>query len=64
MDTANVKAVSLSFAVLVALGAGQLLAQETLIEQARAALGRGDSDAAIEILGKPVAQSPKSAEAH
>jgi Flp pilus assembly protein TadD len=64
MDTTNVKAMSLSFAILVALGAGQFLAQATLIEQARAALGRGDSDAAIEILGKAVAQSPKSAEVH
>jgi hypothetical protein len=43
-----VKAMSLSFAILVALGAGQFLAQATLIEQARAAPGRGDSDVAIE----------------
>ena len=41
-----------------------LFAEITLIEQGRAAIGRGDSDAAIEILEKAVAQSPKSAEAH
>jgi tetratricopeptide (TPR) repeat protein len=51
-------------AVLAALAAAPLIAQAPLIEQGRAALSRGDSDAAIEILEKAVAQSPKSAEAH
>jgi Tfp pilus assembly protein PilF len=51
-------------AVLAALAAAPLFAQPTLIEQGRAALSRGDSDAAIEILEKAVAQAPTSAEAH
>src|ERR1700694_4896970 len=50
--------------ILVCLAAVSLFAQITLIEQGRAALGRGDSDAAIDALEKAVAQSPKSAEAH
>ncbi|HYT31408.1 MAG TPA: tetratricopeptide repeat protein [Thermoanaerobaculia bacterium] len=54
----------LSLAVLAALGAVSLFAQTTLIEQGRAAISRGDSDAAIDLLEKAVAQSPKSAEAH
>jgi len=36
----------------------------TLIDQGRAAISHGDSDAAIDLLEKAVAQSPKSAEAH
>ena len=51
-------------AILVALAAASLSAQTPLIEQGRAAIGRGETDAAIEILEKAVAQSPKSAEAH
>ena len=51
-------------AILVGLAAVSLFAQITLIEQGRAAIGRGDSDAAIDALEKAVAQSPKSAEAH
>jgi Tfp pilus assembly protein PilF len=51
-------------AMLAAFAAVPLFAQPTPIEQGRAAMGRGDSDAAIEILEKAVAQSPKSAEAH
>jgi tetratricopeptide (TPR) repeat protein len=52
-------------ALVTALGAGRLFAQtQTPVEQGRAAIGRGDSDAAIEIMEKAVAQSPKSAEAH
>src|SRR6476469_1247293 len=50
--------------VLAVLAAAPLFAQPTLIEQGRAAINRGDSDAAIEILEKAVAQAPKSAEAH
>jgi Tfp pilus assembly protein PilF len=64
METTNLRTLGLVLAMLVAFAAGPLLAQPTMIEQARAALGRGDSDAAIDILGKAVAQSPKSAEAH
>jgi Tfp pilus assembly protein PilF len=51
-------------ALLAAFAAVPLFAQPTLIEQGRAAINRGDSDAAIEILEKAVAQAPKSAEAH
>jgi len=54
----------LPLAILAALAAVSLFAQTTLIEQGRAAISRGDSDAAIDILEKAVAQSPKSAEAH
>src|SRR5712692_3960749 len=54
----------LPLAILAALGAVSLFAQTTLIEQGRAAISRGDSDAAIDLLEKAVAQSPKSAEAH
>jgi tetratricopeptide (TPR) repeat protein len=50
--------------ILTALAAVPLFAQTTLIEQGRAAISRGDSDAAIDLLEKAVAQSPKSAEAH
>ena len=50
-------------AALVALAAISL-AQTPLIEQGRAAIGRGDDDAAIEFFQKAVAQSPKSAPAH
>jgi len=50
--------------VLAALAAVPLFPQTTLIEQGRAAISRGDSDAAIDIMEKAVAQSPKSAEAH
>ena len=55
--------VCLQFALLAAIASGAL-AQTPLIEQGRAAMGRGDDDAAIVILEKAVAQSPKSAEAH
>jgi tetratricopeptide (TPR) repeat protein len=54
----------LSLAIPASLAAVFLFAQITLIEQGRAAISRGDSDAAIEILEKAVAQAPKSAEAH
>ncbi len=55
---------SLPLAIPAAFAAVFLFAEITLIEQGRAAISRGDSDAAIEILEKAVAQSPKSAEAH
>src|SRR5262249_61274011 len=51
-------------AILAAFAAAPLFAQPTPIEQGRAAMSRGDSDAAIEILEKAVAQAPKSAETH
>jgi len=54
----------LSLTILAALAAVTLSAQTPLIERGRAAISRGDTDAAIEILEKAVAQSPKSAEAH
>jgi len=54
----------LPLALPAAFAAVFLFAEITLIEQGRAAISRGDSDAAIEILEKAVAQSPKSAEAH
>jgi Tfp pilus assembly protein PilF len=54
----------LPLAIPAALAGVFLFAQITLIEQGRAAISRGDADAAIEILEKAVAQSPKSAEAH
>ncbi|MFN2633987.1 MAG: tetratricopeptide repeat protein [Thermoanaerobaculia bacterium] len=47
-----------------ALAAVFLYAQTTLIEQGRAAMGRGETDAAIEVLERAVAQSPQSAEVH
>jgi tetratricopeptide (TPR) repeat protein len=54
----------LPLAIPVALAGVFLFAEITLIEQGRAAISRGDGDAAVEILEKAVAQSPKSAEAH
>jgi len=58
--------IRIALAVLVgaAAAAGSLFAEGNLIEQGRAAMARGDYDAAIENLEKAVAQSPKSAEAH
>jgi len=54
----------LLLALLAGLAAVSLPAQPTPVEQGRAAMSRGDSDAAIDILEKAVAQSPKSADAH
>src|SRR2546426_11586234 len=54
----------LSLAILAALATVSLAALTPLIEQGRAAISRGDDDAAIEILERAVAQSPRSAEAH
>jgi Tfp pilus assembly protein PilF len=50
--------------MIASLAAVSVSAQTPQIEQARAALSRGDSDAAIAILEKVVAQDPKRAEAH
>jgi len=55
---------TLPLAILGALYAFALLAQTTLVEQGRVAIGRGDGDAAIDLLEKAVAESPKSAQAH
>jgi tetratricopeptide (TPR) repeat protein len=54
----------LPLAIVAALAATALFAQTPLIEEGRAALSRGDSDAAIGLLEKAVAESPKNAEAH
>ena len=64
MGTNLVSHKRLPLAIIATFAAVSLFAQTTLIEQGRAAISRGDSDAAIEILEKAVAQSPKSAEAH
>ena len=50
--------------LLAALAAVSLSAQTPLIDQGRAALTRGQADAAVDTLEKAVAQSPNSAEAH
>src|SRR5712671_3345670 len=49
---------------LMTLAAVSVSAQTRLIEQSRAAIDRGDSDTAIAIMEKAVAQYPNSAEAH
>jgi len=51
-------------ALVAALTAVSLSAQTSLIDQGRAALVRGDADAAVELYEKAVAQTPNSAEAH
>jgi tetratricopeptide (TPR) repeat protein len=50
--------------VLAAFAAVSLSAQAPLIDQGRAALTCGQTDAAVDLLEKAVAQSPNSAEAH
>jgi Tfp pilus assembly protein PilF len=52
------------FAVLVTLITLPLLAQNSLIDQGRAAMNRGDAETASGLFEKAVAQNPKSAEAH
>jgi tetratricopeptide (TPR) repeat protein len=64
MQMTTVRHAPLLLALLGGLAAVSLFGQTTAVEQGRAAIGRGDSDAAIEILEKAVAQSPKSAEGH
>ena len=64
MQTTAVRDMRLALAILAALAAVSLFAQTPLIEQGRAAISRGDTAAAIDILENAVAQSPKSAEAH
>ena len=50
--------------LLAALVAATVVAQTPLIDQGRAAMTRGDVDAAVDLLEKAVAQSPNSAAAH
>jgi len=64
VETTSLRYMRLTLVIPAALAAVSLFAQTPLIQQGREAIGRGDSDAAIEILEKAVAQSPKSAEAH
>jgi tetratricopeptide (TPR) repeat protein len=52
------------FAIIPALVAVSLFAQIPQVDQARAALNRGDSAGAIDILDKAIVESPQSAEAH
>lgn len=61
---AYIRQMRVRFAVLAALTAVSLSAQNTLIDQGRAALIRGDAGAAVDIMEKAVAQAPNSAEAH
>jgi tetratricopeptide (TPR) repeat protein len=51
-------------AVLIGLMALSLFAQNSLLDQGRAAMSRNDDDAAAALFEKAVAQNPKSAEAH
>ncbi|HEX3070599.1 MAG TPA: tetratricopeptide repeat protein [Thermoanaerobaculia bacterium] len=53
-----------NLAVLVTLIALPLLAQNSLIDQGRAAMTRGDAETASGLFEKAVAQNPKSADAH
>jgi len=53
-----------TIAVLVGLMALPLFAQNSLLDQGRAAMARNDDDAATALFEKAVAQNPKSAEAH
>src|SRR4051812_20274064 len=53
-----------TIAVLIALMALPLFAQNSLIAQGKAAMTRNDEDAAATLFEKAVAQNPKSAEAH
>src|SRR5689334_19329080 len=54
----------LALAIVVVSAGASFAAHTADIEQARAALNRGDSDAAITVLEKAVAADPKSAEVH
>jgi tetratricopeptide (TPR) repeat protein len=54
----------LHWTFVAALAAASASAQTPLIDQGRAALGRGDVDVAVATLEKAAEQSPNSAEAH
>ncbi len=64
MQTLLAKFIHLPPIILAALVSASVSAQTPLIQQGRAAVNRGESTAAIEILEKAVAQDPQSAEAH
>lgn len=64
MHAAIARHLGLSFTIMAVLAAASAHAQGPQVEQARAALGRGDSDAAIAVLDSVVAQYPKNADAH
>jgi len=64
MQATSGRQMRIPLTVFAALAAVFLYAQTTLIEQGHAAMGRGETDAAIEVLERAVAQSPQSAEAH
>jgi len=53
-----------TIAVVIALLALPLFAQNSLIDQGKAAMARNDDEAATALFEKAVAQNPKSAEAH
>lgn len=59
-----VRHAGLSLALMATLAAVSVSAETSPIEQGRAALGHGDTDAAVTLLEKAVAQNPGSAEAH
>jgi tetratricopeptide (TPR) repeat protein len=54
----------LALALIAALANGSLAAEPTLLEQGRAAMNRGDGDAAVAFMEKAVAAAPNSAETH
>ena len=64
MQTTVANHMRVTLAILAGLAAVSLWAQTPLIEEGRSLISRGDSAAAIDILEKAVAQSPKSAKAH
>lgn len=64
MQVTVVRHMRFTLAILAWLTGVSLFAQTSLIERGRAAINRGDTDAAVDILEKAVAQSPNSAEAH
>ena len=64
MNATFARQVGLPLVLMTALAAASASAQAPEIDQARAALVRGDSDAAIAILDKTIAGFPQSAEAH
>ena len=60
MSNASRALTRLPLAIIAALAAASLFAQAPLIDEGRGALSRGDSDAAIGLLEKAVAQSPRA----
>ena len=64
MNSTHARHMLLPLAMSAMLAAAAASAGPSLIDQARAALGHGDTDAAIALLEKAVAQTPDNAEAH